>query len=151
MNLDTKHTIALSLFGSAIALALISYGYTQNGTYADLGSSAIWSGAVFGGLITFSFFNWFVLRALTGIRLFGFLSRDKENRKPARNFSWLLLFVTPLLLAGPLALMVTQSALIISLVAAGTLAILIFFMLLVPPSDGTRALKQFKALTDSEK
>lgn len=144
MTKNVKGVIAISLFGTALGLFCLWYGFAQSGTLASRGPIVIGTPFVAGGIALFTVFNWQVLRTLTGIRLFGFLSKDKEERKSVREFSWILLGYAVTILPGTVWVVGTQSVSIIAIVTVATSAAFLLFSLLVPASNGELAIKKFK-------
>lgn len=143
MTKRTKLMMAWCLLGLATVTGLNALGIARLGTYSAHGSGAVGTMTIFAAC-AYLFFNYFLIRILTGIRIFGWLS-NKEDRKPVRQFSWVLLLASPLYLAGPVWLFLTQGALMHYAVAGSALALDVCFFLLYPPADGDLAMKKFKA------
>jgi len=145
MKLRTKNTVALSLFGSALALALAGLSYSSYGSYAELGADAFARPFAAGAIFIFLLFNWSVVRTLTGLRVFGIFSKKEDGRKSVRVFSWTLLLMSPIIVAGPAWIFLTRGAFTQYIAAGGAFLAMVVFYILVPPSDGDLAAKRMKA------
>ena len=143
MTLRTKNVLALSLIGSALALGMTGFSFSASGTFASVGPKVLTAPLAAGAVAVFIFCNWFLIRTLTGIRLLG---RGAKDRPSVRQFSWLLLMLLPILLAGPVWVAATQGALLLKIAGGALLIGIVLFYLLVPASNGTLAIEKFKKL-----
>lgn len=143
MTLRTKNVTACCLLGLAAVALLNALDFGSHGSYASEGWS--WNRTLtFVAVPCYLFFNWFLIRALTGIRIFGRLFGLEPPKKPVRQFSWALLLLAPVFLGGPVWLFMTQGALVHYIVAGGAFGGMLLFYVLVAPADGTQAYKKFK-------